>query len=85
MIDTGTLDSIRFSLVKMKLMFPHYRQPCVATQAADYVLLWFILFFFFFFFYSPFVLKNNKTDSHQIFRNCVFWCSLKNPIVLKFF
>ena len=37
------------------------------------------------FFHSPFVLRNYQTDSHQIFRNCVFWCSLKNPVVLKFF
>ena len=41
--------------------------------------------FFYFFFYSPFVLRNYSTDSHQIFRNCVFWCSLNNPVVLKFF
>ena len=40
---------------------------------------------FFSFFYSPFVLGNYSTDSHQIFRNCVFWCSLNNPVVLKFF
>ena len=42
-------------------------------------------FIFFFFFYSPFVLRNYSTDSHQILRNCVFWCSSNNPIVLKFF
>ena len=40
---------------------------------------------FLFFFNSPFVLRNYPTDSHQIFRNCVFWCSLNNPVVLKFF
>ena len=44
-----------------------------------------LFFFYIFFFYSPFVLRNYSTDSHQIFRNCVFWCSLNNPIVLKFF
>ena len=58
------------------------------SNAADYVLLLFILFFLFFyflFFYSPFVLRNYSTDSHQIFRNCVFWFSLNNPVVLKFF
>ena len=43
------------------------------------------LSFFFFFFYSTFVLRNYSTDSHQIFRDCVFWCSLDNPVVLKFF
>ena len=40
---------------------------------------------FFFFFYSTLVLRNYSTDSHKIFRNCVFWCSLNNPVVLKFF
>ena len=54
-------------------------------NAADYVLRRFIFFIFFFIFYSPFVLRNYPTDSHQIFRNCVFWCSLNNPVVLKFF
>ena len=39
----------------------------------------------FLFFYSTLVLRNYRTDSHQIFRNCVFWCSLNNPVVLKFF
>ena len=29
-------------------------------------------FYFFFFFYSTLVLRNYRTDSHQIFRNCVF-------------
>ena len=52
-------------------------------NGADYVLLLFI--FFIFVFYSPFVLRNYATDSHQIFRNCVFWCSLNNLVVLKFF
>ena len=51
------------------------------SNGADYVLLLFILFYFF----SSFVLRNYPTDSHQIFRNCVFWCSLNNPVVLKFF
>ena len=37
------------------------------------------------FFYSPFFLRKYSTDSHKIFRNCVFWCSLNNPVVLKFF
>ena len=37
------------------------------------------------FFYSPFVLRNYSTVSHKILRDCVFWCSLNNPIVLKFF
>ena len=39
------------------------------SNAADYVLRRFILFYFF---YSPFVLRNYSTDSHKIFRNCVF-------------
>ena len=44
-----------------------------SLAAADYVLLRFIfLFYFLFFFYSPFVLRNYPTDSHKIFRNCVF-------------
>ena len=56
------------------------------SNGADYVLLLFILFFFnLFIFYSPFVLRNYPTDFHQIFRNCIFWCSLNNPVVLKFF
>ena len=75
----------------------YYWQPCVATQpimfyvgflsaalrsnAADYVLPRFI---FFIFFYLPFVLRNYSTDSHKILRNCVFWCSLNNSVVLKF-
>ena len=37
------------------------------------------------FFNSPFVLRNYSTDSHKIFRNCVFQCRLNNPVVLKFF
>ena len=45
----------------------------------------YLFFFYLFFFYSPFVLRNYSTDSHLIFRNCVFWCSLSNPVVLKFF
>ena len=64
------------------LFIINYRHPCVAT-VTDYVLLLFI--FILFFFYSPFVFRNYSTDSHQIFRNCVFWCSLNNPVVLKFF
>ena len=43
------------------------------------------VYLFIFFFYSPFVLRNYSTDYHKIFRDCVFWCSLNNPIVLKFF
>ena len=55
-----------------------------STKVADYVLLQFIFYlFFFFFFYSTFVLRNYSTDSHKIFRDCVFWCSLNNPIVLN--
>ena len=61
---------------------PIYRQPCVAT-VADYVLLRFI--YFLFIFYSTLVLRNYSTDSHKILRNCVFWCSLNNPVVFKFF
>ena len=41
--------------------------------------------FIYLFFYSTFVLRNYPTDSHQIFRNSVFWCSLNNPVVFKFF
>ena len=55
-------------------------QPCVATQP-----IMFCYGLFYFFFDSPFVLRNYPTDSHEIFRNCVFWCSLNNPVVLKFF
>ena len=40
------------------------------SNAADYVLPLFI--FLFLFFYSTLVLRNYRTDSHQIFRNCVF-------------
>ena len=40
---------------------------------------------FLFFYFSPFVLRNYSTDFHQIFRNCVFWCSLNNPVVLNLF
>ena len=53
------------------------------TASAVYDLVFFI--FLFYFFYSPFVLRNYSTDCHQISRDCVFWCSLNNPIVLKFF
>ena len=49
------------------------------TASAVYDLVFFI------FFYSPFVLRNYSTDSHKIFRNCVFLCRLNNPVVLKFF
>ena len=45
----------------------------------------YLCLFFFIFFYSTLVLKNYRTDSHQIIRNCVFLCSLNNPVVLKFF
>ena len=38
------------------------------SNGADYFLLQFI----FIFFESPFVLRKYSTDSHQIFRNCVF-------------
>ena len=41
--------------------------------------------FFLFIFYSPFVLRNYSTDFRKIFRNCVFWCSLNNPVVLNLF
>ena len=61
-----------------KCPFCYHRHPCVATVAV-YVLLLFIFLFF------PFVLRNYSTDSHPIFRDCVFWCSLNNPVVLKFF
>ena len=45
----------------------------------------FIFLFYFIYFYSPFVLRIYPTDSHKIFRNCVFWCTLNNPVVLNFF
>ena len=48
-----------------------YRQPCVATQPIMFYVGLF-LFIFFLYFYSPFVLRNYSTDSHKIFRNCVF-------------
>ena len=57
-----------------------YRHPCVATEP-----IMFSYGLFLFFFYSPFVLRNYSTYSHQIFMDCVFWCSLNNPVVLKFF
>ena len=57
----------------------YYRHPYVATEP---IMCYFCLFLFF---YSPFVLRNYSTDSHQIFRNCVFLCSLNNPVVLTFF
>ena len=62
------------------LCFIFYRQPCVATQP-----IMFYSCLFIFFFYSPFVLRNYLTDLRKIFRNCVFWCSLNNTIVLKSF
>ena len=40
--------------------------------------------FSFCFFYSPFMLRNYSTDLRKSFK-CVFWCSLNNPVVLKFF
>ena len=49
------------------------------SNAADYVSP---VYFLKKFFYSTLVLR---TDFHQIFRNCVFWCSLNNTVVLKFF
>ena len=60
----------------------NYRQPCVATQP---IMFYLCLFKKKFFFYSTLVLRNHRTDFHEIFRNCVFWCSLNNPVVLKFF
>ena len=36
-------------------------------------------------YHHRFVLRNYSTDSHQISRNCVFWSSLNNLVVLKFF
>ena len=59
-----------------------YRQPCVATQP---IMFYLCLFIYFYFCYSTLVLRNYRTESHQIFRNCVFWCSSNNPVVLKFF
>ena len=56
--------------------------PVRSNAVADYVLP---LFIFFIFFYSPFVLRNYSTDSHKISRDCVIWCSLSNPLLLKFF
>ena len=69
-----------FTNVWMKLLL----SAALRSNAADYVLPLFI-YLFFYFFYSTLVLRNYRTDSHQIFRNCVFWCSLNNPVVLKFF
>ena len=57
----------------------NYGHHCIAT-VADYVFLLFILFIF----NSPFMLRNYSTDFRKIFRNSVFWCSLNNPVVLKF-
>ena len=61
-----------------------FLSAALRSNAADYVLPLFI-FLFSFFFYSTLVLRNYQTDSHQIFRNCVFYSSLNNPVVLKFF
>ena len=54
-----------------------------------------LLFSFYLFFYSPFKFRNYSTDFRNIFRNCIFWCSLNqgcniktglnNPVVLKLF
>ena len=55
------------------------------SKGADYVLRRFIFYFFLFFFYSPFVPRNYSTDFRKIFRKCVFWCSLNNPVVLNSF
>ena len=30
-------------------------------------------------------MRSSSCDSHQIFRDFVLWCSLNNPVVLKFF
>ena len=62
-----------------------YRHPCIATEPIMFYFCSFIFIYFLKLFYSPFVLRNYSTDSHQISRNCVFWCSLNNPVVLKFF
>ena len=43
------------------------------------------LFLFLFFFIHRLFSETTRPIPHQIFRNCVFWCSLNNPIVLKFF
>ena len=63
-------------------LFNFYRQPCVAMRRLCFATVY---LFFSFFFYSTLVLRNYSTDSHKILRNCVFWCSLNNPLVLKFF
>ena len=52
--------------------FIYFLSAALRSNAADYVLRRFIFFYFFLFFYSPFVLRNYSTDSHKIFRNCVF-------------
>ena len=31
------------------------------------------------------MLRNYLTNFRKIFKNCVFWCSLNNPVVLKLF
>ena len=61
--------------LKKTQAFMFFLSAALRSNAADYVLRRFILFFYFFhlfFFYSPFVLRNYSTDSHKIFRNCVF-------------
>ena len=73
--------SVRHKAI-IEVQYYFYLQPCVAMQP---IMFYLCLFFLFIFFYSTLVLKNYRTDSHQIFRNCVFWCSLNNPVVLKFF
>ena len=64
--------------------FHRFLSAALRSKAADYVFATVYFLFFYLFFNSPFVLRNYPTDSHKIFRNCVFWCSLNNPVVLKF-
>ena len=75
------LKNSKLMIIIIIIIIYYYRQPCIATQP----IMFYLCLFFFSFFYSTLVLRNYRTDSHQIFRNCVFWCSLNNPVVLKFF
>ena len=69
-ISRDSPQNIRVGLFYLFILFIYYRQPCVATRRLCFATVYFFLFFLFF--YSTFVLRNYSTDSHQIFRNCVF-------------
>ena len=65
----------------------YYRHPLLAPLRSNGGRICFpsVYLFIYFIFYSPFVLRNYSTDFCNIFRNCVFWYSLNNPVVLNLF